>query len=91
MLKRIYIKKIIVCFVALFAILLLYTIPNKEEKFSIKEELNYVEEVSTSTIYLLDSNNLLAHTKIMTENDEIEKKAKELLQELFQGLNKVNY
>ena len=88
MLKRIYIKKIIVCFVALFAILLLYIIPNKEEKFSIKEELNYVEEVSTSTIYLLDSNNLLAHTKIMTENDEIEKKAKELLESLIIGGSK---
>lgn len=83
MLKRIYIKKLIVCFVAIFAILLLKVIPNNNEKLSIKEELNYVDKkIETSTIFLLDSNNLLASTKIITENKTIESKAKELLEAL---------
>ena len=68
MLKRIYIKKIVTCLVALFAILLIYMIPNNEETFSYKEEVEYVNKnIKTSTIFLLDSNNYLASTKIIIE------------------------
>lgn len=83
MLKRIYTKKLIICAVALFAIMLIYTIPDKKEKDSIKEELSYVnKDIETSDIFLLDSNNYLASTKIITESKDKEKLAKELLEAL---------
>lgn len=83
MLKKIYLKKIIVCFVALFAILLIYIFPGKEEKLDTNQELSYVtKDVQTSTIYLLDSNNYLASTKIVTTKTDTEGLAKELLEAL---------
>ena len=83
MLKKIYLKKIITCLVALFAILLIYIIPS-EETIQYKEKLEYVnKDIKTSTIFLLDSNNYLASTEIITENTDIEGKAKELLNALI--------
>lgn len=84
MLKRIYMKKFIVCLSVFFAILLIYIIPTKEEKLNIKEELEYVNiNNNTSTIYLYDSNNMLAQTKIITNSNLVEDKAKELLESLI--------
>lgn len=84
MLKRFYKKKFIVCGVVIFTILLLYFIPSEKKETSIKEELNYVNSnIETSEIYLLDSNNYLASTKIVTESKKIEDKAKELLEALI--------
>ena len=84
MLKKIYMKKIITCLVALFAILLIYIVPNKEETINYKEEIEYVnKDIKTSTIFLLDSNNYLASTKIITEETDIVKKAKELINALI--------
>ena len=84
MLKRIYTKKIITCLVALFAILLIYLIPSNEEVVNYKEEVEYVnKEVKTNTIFLLDSNNYLASTKIIIENTDTEDIAKELINALI--------
>lgn len=84
MFKNFYIKKLIICFVAIFAILLVYLIPDNEETLSYKEELEYVnKEIKTSTIFLLDSNNYLAQTKIITEETDLVKKAKELITALI--------
>lgn len=89
MIKRIYTKKLIVCAVTLFAILLIYVIPNNEEKLNVSEELNYVnKDVQTSTIFLLDSNNYLASTEIITTSKDTEGKAKELLEALIIDGNK---
>ncbi len=89
MLRRIYTKKLIVCFVALFAILLIYIIPNNEEKFQPKQELNYVDKnVQYSTIFLLDSNNYLSCTKVITKSKNTQDIAKELLQTLIIDSNK---
>ena len=41
MLKNIYTKKLIICAVALFTIMLIYVIPTNEEKLDIKEEINF--------------------------------------------------
>jgi len=83
-LKRIYTKKLIVCAVVLFAISLVYVIPNKEDKLTAKEEINYVnKDIQTSKIFLLDSNNLLASTDIVTTSKNTEEKAKELLEALI--------
>lgn len=84
MLKKIYIKKIITCLVALFAILLIYIIPNNDETLNYKEVIEYVnKDIKTSTIFLLDSNNYLASTKIITEKNDIVEKAKELVNALI--------
>jgi len=83
-LKKIYMKKIITCLIALFAIFLIYMIPNNEETISYKEELEYVnKDIKTSTIFLLDSNNYLASTKIITEKTNTVDKAKELINALI--------
>lgn len=84
MLKKIYTKKLIVCAIAIFAILLIYVIPNNEEKLTIKEEINYVnKDIETSKIFLLDSNNYLASTQIVTTSKNTTDLAKELLQALI--------
>lgn len=89
MLKSIYKKKLVVCAVAIFTIMLIYIIPTNEEKLEIKEEINYVnKEIETSTIFLLDSNNYLASAEIITNSKTIEEKAKELLQALIIDSNK---
>lgn len=89
MLKRMYTKKLLVCGVALFAILLIYIVPSNEEKLETIQEIEYVnKEVETSTIFLLDSNNYLASTKIVTKSTSVEGKAKELLQALIIDGNK---
>lgn len=84
MLKRIYMKKIIVCISVLFAILLIYIIPTKDETVNIKEEVEYVNtDISTSTIYLYDSNDMLAQTKVVINSSSIKDKSKELVETLI--------
>ena len=84
MLKRIYTKKLIVCAVAIFAILLLYIILTNNENINYKEEVEYVnKDIETSNIFLLDSNNYLASTEIITTSKDIQNKAKELLEALI--------
>lgn len=87
MIKRIYIKKILVSGIALFALFLIYFLPNnKTNEFETKQELEYVTvDVMTSSIYLMDSNNYLAKTNIVVNNDDIESKATELITALIQG------
>ena len=83
MLKKIYIKKFIQCFIVLFAILLIYLIPKDNKKLNIKEELKYVNKsTQLSTIFLLDSNNLLAQTSVITTKKNNEELARELLETL---------
>ena len=56
--------------------------PDSSEE--IKEELSYVDkDIQTSTIFLLDSNNYLASTKIVTKSKDLESKAKELMKALI--------
>lgn len=85
MLKKFYLKKLLVCAIAIFTILLIYVIPtNEEEKLKIKEEVEYVnKDIDTSVIFLNDSNNYLACTKIVTNNKDTVSKAKELLEALI--------
>ena len=85
MLKKFYLKKLLVCAIAIFTILLIYAIPtNKEEKLKIKEEVEFVnKDIDTSVIFLNDSNNYLACTKIVTNSKDIVSKAKELLEALI--------
>ena len=86
MIKRIYIKKIIVSSVALFAFFLIYFIPNNKETINIKQEVEYVSiDIKTSPIYLLDQNNYLAKTEITINKEKIEDIAKYLITALTIG------
>ena len=85
MLKKFYLKKLLVCAIAIFTILLIYVIPtNEEDKLKITEEVEYVnKDIDTSVIFLNDSNNYLACTKIVTNNKDTVSKAKELIEALI--------
>jgi len=83
MLKRFYLRRIITCLIALFTILLIYVIPsNNEEKY--KKVIEYVnKDIKTHDIYLLDSNNYLANTKIEINSNDTQSLAKELINALI--------
>lgn len=86
MIKRIYIKKIIVSSVALFAFFLIYFIPNNKEAINIKQEVEYVSmDIKTSPIYLLDQNNYLAKSEIAISGEKIEDIAEYLITALTIG------
>ena len=83
MLKKFYLKRIITCLIALFTILLIYIIPsNNEEKY--EEVVEYVnKDIKTHDIFLLDSNNYLANTKIPINSNDTISIAKELINALI--------
>ena len=88
MLKKMSIKKILVSTSALFALFLVYLIPKNQVNTldNVKQEVEYVDKsVVTEEIYLLDSNNYLARTKVAISSKEtdIEAKAKELIEVLI--------
>lgn len=82
--KRISLKKISICLIAIAAIFLFYLFPTND-KLKINEELEYIEEGNVSTIFLMDSNNYLAKTSISLDDSYITSKAKKLLTALIQG------
>ena len=71
MLKKMCTKRILVTSSVLFALALLYFMPNNNE-LNVKEELVYVNKnVITKSIYLLDSNNYLAKTEVAITSEDI--------------------
>lgn len=90
MLRKIYLKKILISISALFALFLIYLIPteNRELK-NMKSEITYIDSnVETNNIYLLDSHNMVSLTNIMVSGSDIETKAKDLIESLIQGSTK---
>ena len=90
MLKKTSIRKILVSLSALFALFLIYLIPNGsyENKLNIDYELSYIEEdVDKEVIYLLDSYNMLGRSEIVfnEKTSDIELKARNLIQVLIKG------
>ena len=86
MLKKIYLKKILISVSALFALFLIYLIPTDKELKNVKSEIIYVDSnVETNNIYLLDSYNMVSLTNIMVSGSDIETKAQELIEALIQG------
>ena len=95
MLKKMYSRKILASTAVLFALLLVYLVP-KENNYSLKDisqKLTYVDKnITTSIIYLWDSNHLLARTEVSTKNTDKVKLAKEVLQILIkdgEGTDKI--
>lgn len=88
MLKRVFQKRLIMSTAVLFALLLLYMIP-KQKLQGLKEvngAVEYVDKMAaTSVIYLLDSRNMVARTKVAIGEEEVEKKARDLLNVLIQN------
>ena len=86
MLKRFWIKKIIIASSALFALLLICLIPKEEKTLNVKQELEYVDKsANKSEIFLLDVNNYLARTSVALTSTDITGKAKEILNTLITG------
>ena len=88
MLKRYWIKKIVVSTSALFALFLIYLIPKNDEKVleNIEQELEYVNySVTKNEVFLLDVNGYLARTTIPVNSTDINSKAKEILETLIKG------
>lgn len=87
MLKKISIRKLIISFSALFALFLIYLIPNeKKELQDIPQELEYInKDVITSSVFLLDSYNMLAKTEVAITSKDISSIAKEVLETLISG------
>lgn len=90
MLKRIYLKKLMVGAASLFALFLIYLIP-KDNTLSlnknIPQNLDYVNgEVKTSIAYLMTSKGLLGRAQVVSNVDstDVEAKAKEMLEVLIQ-------
>lgn len=77
------IKKITLSIFALVLLFLMYLIPNnKENEYDYSVE--YVnKDLMTHDIFLLDNNNYLAKTEIIVKNKEVDKLAKELIENLI--------
>lgn len=90
MLKKISIRKLIISFSALFTLFLIYLIPNNENDKNkledIPQELEYANnDLVTSSVFLLDSYNMLGKTEVPVSSKDIESLAKELLEVLING------
>ncbi|MBR3198634.1 MAG: GerMN domain-containing protein [Bacilli bacterium] len=86
MLKRISKRKLCISSAALFAIILMYLFPTNNANLHIKEELKYVESQTLSTpIFLMDKNSYVALTEARVAENNIEKKARELIKILTVG------
>ena len=84
MLKKKMIREIIISTCALFALFLIYLIPN--EKLEINQNLEYVDlEVTTNSIYLLDDYNYLGKAEVVVNSKSTEDKVKELVEVLING------
>ena len=86
MVKNIITKRILITSIALFAIAMFSFIPKETSNNldKIKQELEYVDiEIKTHNIFLLDINNYVALTKVIVQNDDTVKLAKELLEILI--------
>lgn len=85
MLKKLYIKKIILSSFVLLVLALMYILPNNVKDLKVESTTNYVTiKQNLSEIYLLDKNNLIARTTIASNTSKlIEDLAKDLLESLI--------
>ncbi len=86
MIKRFYIRKIMISSIALFSCLLLYLFPSDKSNLNIKSDIEYVSETANyNPIFLLDKNSYVSLTSVVLTNDEIEDRARELISVLTIG------
>lgn len=91
MLKKIYIRKIMVATLTLFVMFLLYLMPeaSSPEILLNNDEIEYIDNV-VGVVYLLDSSDYVARTKIVTCDCEPVAKAKDLVDSLIIDGSKSN-
>lgn len=84
MLKKIYLRKIMVATLALFALLLIYLMPSDEiAEYNLDtDKVEYVYSNKTEAIYLLDSNDYVARTTIKGCDCTVEEEAKDVIKGL---------
>ena len=83
MIKKMLIKKVTIATLALISLFMVYVF-NDNDKLNIEEKLEYVDnEVKLHDIFLLDSNNYLALTKVVIESESVEDLSKELIEILI--------
>ncbi len=87
MLKKRAIRKIFITTLTAFILLVLYSIPNlvNEEVLKTNMEIEYITNLGTDNIYLLDDNNLLVKSKVLLDTNSREEKVKQLLKNLRQN------
>lgn len=92
MLKSVSIRKILISLSALFTLFLIYFIPTtNDDVINVNYELEYIEQdIEKSSVFLLDSYNMLGRSEVVvsTNKNDIENRAKELLNILIQGGSK---
>lgn len=85
MLRKMFIKKIIISSFALLSIVLLYFMPSNKEEVTLTTNVEYIYPDTLETIYLLDSNDYVARTEITTCNCDLLEKSKMLLEGIIIG------
>ena len=91
MIKKSIQKKIIIISVSIIILLITYLFPTNYESNNINQILSYVEPSKTS-IYLLDSNNMLSRTETITKNKpNTLSQAKEIINSLIVNSNNSKY
>ena len=87
MLKRMSLKKILVCSLAIFSLSILHFIPNKNLKT--KQVVEYVDQNNKAFVFLENNQEYLTRVSIDIKNTETEKKARELINSLISGNSKI--
>ncbi|MDO5568785.1 MAG: GerMN domain-containing protein [bacterium] len=86
MLKKMYMRKILITSLTLFVFALLCLMPSKKDNTidTIDSEVTYVYENNLAVVYLLDKNNYVARTKISSlSDDDIIAKVRDLVETLI--------
>lgn len=84
MIKRSITKRLIIASIALLILIITYMFPASYDSSNINQTLSYTEP-NKSTIYLLDSSNMVSRTKTITKDDkgDIITKAKNIVESLI--------
>lgn len=91
MIKKAISKRIIIASIALLILLITYMFPTNQGNSTINQTLSYTEP-NKSTIYLLDSSNMVARTNtVIKETKNIVKKAQEIINALTIDSNNSSY
>lgn len=84
--KKKVLRKIFIASAALFALMLIYLIPDKESNSLTNQNLEYIQkEINTLPIFLLDINSYLGKTKVVINSTDVTSQVKELMEILIKG------
>ncbi|MBQ1813213.1 MAG: GerMN domain-containing protein [Bacilli bacterium] len=84
MLKNITMKRIAIATILLFICFLFVLFPKNEDKISLKgESVEYTNTNSTHEIFMVNKDNYVARTNVLVNENDIEKKVREILEYLI--------